>query len=138
MSESFKQISERLLTSSNYDQVDEVEWDIQRLVKIHNKTEKENQELKKKILKELCAPHLGAVSMNEACGGCDGCIEMKKDWAIESALKENQELKRKLDKSISVIKMAKRYIESRRRKRNRGDDDMCFVMSTYLSEIEGE
>ena len=49
MSGSFKQISERLLTSSNYEQVDEVEWDIQKLVKIHNKTEEENQELKRKL-----------------------------------------------------------------------------------------
>ena len=46
MSGSFKQISERLLTSSNYEQVDEVEWDIQKLVKIHYKTEKENQKLR--------------------------------------------------------------------------------------------
>lgn len=49
MSESFKQISERLLTSSNYEEVDEVEWDIQNLVNIHDKVEKENAELKRKL-----------------------------------------------------------------------------------------
>ena len=46
------------------------------------------------------------------------------------------ELKGKLEKSISVVRMAKEYIFSRRRKRNRGDDDMCFVMSASLSELE--
>ena len=27
--------------------------------------------------KEKCAPHRMAVSMNEACGGCIGCMEMQ-------------------------------------------------------------
>ena len=45
MTESFKQISERLLNCSNYKQVEEVERDIEKLVEIHHELEQENKEL---------------------------------------------------------------------------------------------
>ena len=45
MTESFKQISDRLLNSSSYKHIDEVEWDIEKLVKIYHELEQENKEL---------------------------------------------------------------------------------------------
>ena len=45
MTESFKQISDRLLNSSSYEHIDEVEWDIEKLVKIHHELEQENKVL---------------------------------------------------------------------------------------------
>ena len=45
MTESFKQISDRLLNCSNYEQAEEVERDIEKLVEIHHELEQENKEL---------------------------------------------------------------------------------------------
>ena len=129
MSESFKQISDRLLTSSNYEQVDEVEWDIQKLVKIHNKTEEENQELKKdksklqnsliKIMDEINnGEHIDKEWIESILREqvqhplIDASVKM-----YESYKKQNQELKRKLakaeqqrDLAVEAIRTQSTYI----------------------------
>ena len=90
MTESFKQISERLLTSSNYEEVDEVEWDIQNLVKIHDKVEKENAELKRKLdLAVGALEKLGHYGIDFGCGK----FECNVAGVAQEALKQIEELK---------------------------------------------
>ena len=105
----------------------------------NQKFQRENQELKQKLRekeKHLCAPHRGAVSMNEACGGCDGCIEMQRDWAMNNTIEENQKLKRKL--GLAVDRLDEMATDGSILGNNEDHENLRLMAVKALKEIKGE